>query len=77
VLKDHPGVNVTALPPLTVGDGLDHLRVHAPDVEWRWPSGHTHRCQPPAALGPGSRPHPPRSDSVGERHLAALLSRAG
>lgn len=77
VLKDHPGVNVTALPPLTAGDGLDHLRVHAPDVEWRWPSGHTHRCQPPAALGPGDRPHPPRSDSVGERHLAALLSRAG
>lgn len=77
VLKDHPGVNVTVLPPLTVGDGLDHLRVHAPDVEWRWPSGHTHRCQPPAALGPGSRPHPPRSDSVGERHLAALLARAG
>ena len=57
VVKDHPAIGVTALPVEPVGDGLDHLRAHAPDVEWTLPTGHRHRSTPPPALGPGSRPH--------------------
>ncbi len=79
VLKDHPAVRVTALPPVEVGDGLDHLRVHAPDLEWRLPSGHSYRLAPPPALGPGSHPTPadqtdPQPASIGEQHFAALLA---
>jgi len=79
VLKDHPGVQVTALPPAEVGDGLDHLRVHAPDIEWRLPSGHRYRLAPPPALGHGSTPTPadqpdPQPASVGEQHVASLLA---
>ena len=59
VVKDHPGVGVAALPTQPVGDGLDHLRAHAPDVEWTLPTGHRHRSTPPPALGPGSHPDQP------------------
>ena len=56
LLKDHPGMQVSALPRLVLGDGLDHLRSHAPDIGWTTPSGHTYRQSPPPALGHGTRP---------------------
>ncbi|MBA2507257.1 MAG: DUF222 domain-containing protein [Nocardioidaceae bacterium] len=80
ILKDHPQVTVTALPPTSRGDGLDRLRIHAPDIEWRLPSGRTHTSRPPPALGPGSGPDPPPDPhpaSLGEQHLARLLASAG
>ncbi len=64
VLKDHPGISVTTLPPVAVGDGLDHLRAHAPDVEWTLPTGDTRINSPPPVLGPGS-------------HLVETISHAG
>lgn len=76
VLKDHPGIRVTTHPPPAGGDGLDRLRAHAPDVEWELPTGRTRRLAPPPALGLGSRPRPPRVESLGEQHLRALLARA-
>ena len=54
------------------GDGLDHLRANAPDVEWRLPTGRTFRRQPPPALGTGSRPTPERDDPrIRERRPAS------
>jgi len=81
VLKDHPGITVRALLPAQVGDGLDHLRIHAPDIEWKLPSGHRYRLTPPPALGHGSRPAPAdptdsQPASVGEQHFASLLAHA-
>jgi hypothetical protein len=40
---------------------LDDLRANAPNVEWTLPSGHTHLCEPPPALGHGSTAPPPTS----------------
>ncbi len=73
VLKDHPRVSVTALPPLVIGDGLDHLRVHAPDVGWTLPTGCCRIHAPPGVLGPGSQP----PDSFLEQQLSAWLAAAG
>jgi len=86
VLKQHPHVTVHTLPTPQRGDGLDHHRTHAPDIEWTLPSGHTHTRTPPPVLGPGSNPtdhpthdpaHDPAADpptwSVLEDHLATTL----
>ena len=62
-LKLHPAVATTARPSRDRGDGLDAYRQHAPTITWTLPSGHTHHCVPPPALGHGSEPHrhpPPR-----------------
>ena len=56
VVKDHPGVSVSADPSAEVGDGLDELRRHAPTITWTMPTGHSYRLPPPPALGWGSRP---------------------
>lgn len=40
VVKDHPGVRGDVVQPALVGDGLDPLRRHAPDVSWTMPTGH-------------------------------------
>ncbi len=81
VIKDHPGWRVHALDPLVVGDGLDHLRAHSPDLRWTTPTGHTYAHAPPPALGHGSRPDPSstapdHTTSALERHLAHLLELA-
>ena len=74
VAKDHPAITVTPLPPIRIGDGLDHLRAHAPDLEWRLPTGRTRQSEPPPAVGHGSRPeHPDPPTSLGERHVADWL----
>jgi len=77
VLKDHPAITVTPLTSIQLGDGLDHLRANAPDVEWKLPTGRTRLSEPPPALGPGSRPE--RSNypiSPMERHLAAFIEKS-
>lgn len=80
ILKDHPQITVTAQSPTCRGDGLDELRIHAPDIQWRLPTGRTHTSRPPPTLGPGSGPDPPpdpHPDSPLEHHLARLLAAAG
>lgn len=52
----------------------DHLapsRINAPDIEWTFPTGHTHLSEPPPALGHGSTPPPP--DSVLELALGHVI----
>ncbi len=74
ILKDHPAVTVTAMSPIQIGDGLDHLRANAPDVEWRLPTGRTRHSEPPPALGPGSRPeHYDYPTGPMERHVTVWI----
>jgi len=77
VLKDHPAITVSPLAPIQLGDGLDHLRANAPDVEWTLPTRRSRLSEPPPALGPGSRPE--RCDypaSRMEHHLAAFIEKS-
>lgn len=77
VVKDHPDVVVEEVPLPRRGDGLDILRVHAPDVEWQLPSGHRYQRRPPPALGHGSRRHArPDPNSVVEQRFAKVLREA-
>ena len=55
-LKDHPRVHAKTEPDRPWGDGLDHHRHNAPDIDWTLPNGTTHTSRPPPALGPGSDP---------------------
>ncbi len=55
-LKDHPRVHAKTKPDRPWGDGLDHHRHNAPDIDWTLPNGTTHTSRPPPALGPGSDP---------------------
>jgi hypothetical protein len=50
ILREHPGVTVTALPTTT----LDELRANAPTIRWTLPSGHSYDSHPPPALGWGT-----------------------
>ena len=58
VVKDHPGIRCRPVDAAPVGDGLDRLRRHAPDVEWRLPAGQRRTSVLPAVLGDGARPDP-------------------
>ena len=58
VVKDHPGIHCRPVDPAPVGDGLDGLRRHAPDVAWRLPAGQRRTSVLPSALGDGARPDP-------------------
>ena len=53
VVRDHPGVRVSALPILTTAQ-LDDLRANAPTIRWHMPTGHSYDSRPPPALGWGS-----------------------
>jgi hypothetical protein len=88
VLRDHPGVKVRTKPyqphppdgpPGPGGPGgppddpLAELRANAPDIEWTWPTGHSHISEPPPALGHGSTALP---ESVIELELMLMIHRA-
>ena len=55
-LKDHPKVHTKVRPDRPWGDGIDHHRHNAPDIDWTLPNNTTHTSRPPPALGPGSDP---------------------
>ncbi len=54
VLRDHPGVAVTAMPTTTLPTTtLPVLRANAPNIRWTLPTGHTYDSRPPPAMGWG------------------------
>jgi hypothetical protein len=59
---------------LPARDHLAQLRANAPDIEWTFPTGHTHLSEPPPALGHGSVPS--RPDSVLELALGQVIERS-
>lgn len=61
-------MHVTAPLRALAGDGLDHLRVNAPDLDWTTPTGRTYTQPPPPVLGYGSHPDEHREQS-GETSL--------